>query len=320
MPGFCFGECDQLLQGIHRRALRHHQHQLGIHQRGDRHEVAHQLVGPIRIERLDGGLGRRDHQQGVAVGRGFRGLRGADDGAGAGAVLHHDRLTERLAQLLAERAGEHVGRPARAERHDHADGAVRIVLRGSRKREGRKHDERQDAATYCHGRGPGKSAKFATGISGGTAPEPAMPVRPFVTGVQFTGESPWNGGAARPTSSTRYSPCCCSSRPGLLGFSGETAAWNAWISGALLAAMSARAVVAFAEWEEWIELALGIWILASPWVLKFAAGSSASKVHVMVGAIVDAARGRRAVEGAFASGERLKRAPDAGDHFVPVAR
>ena len=74
--------------------------------------------------------------------------------------------------------------------------------------------------------------------------------------------------------------------PWMLGFAGEIAAWNAWISGALLAAMSARAVVAFAEWEEWIELALGVWILASPWVLKFAAGSSASKVHVMTGAIV----------------------------------
>ena len=130
------GERDQLLQGVHRRALRHHQHQLGIHQRGDRHEVAHQPIGLVRIERLDRGLGRRDHQQGVAVRRGFRGFRRADDGAGARAVLHHDRLTERLAQLLAERAGEYVGRPARAERHDHADGAVRIVLRGSRKRQG----------------------------------------------------------------------------------------------------------------------------------------------------------------------------------------
>jgi|SoiMethySBSTD1v2_1073268.scaffolds.fasta_scaffold243887_2 hypothetical protein len=74
--------------------------------------------------------------------------------------------------------------------------------------------------------------------------------------------------------------------PWMLGYAGEAAAWNAWIGGALLAVLSARAVVAFAEWEEWIELALGIWILASPWVLKFAAGSSASKVHVMVGAVV----------------------------------
>jgi hypothetical protein len=74
--------------------------------------------------------------------------------------------------------------------------------------------------------------------------------------------------------------------PWLLGFSGETAAWNAWISGAVLAAMSARAVVAFAEWEEWIELALGLWILASPFVLRFAAESSAGKVHLIVGSVV----------------------------------
>jgi hypothetical protein len=74
--------------------------------------------------------------------------------------------------------------------------------------------------------------------------------------------------------------------PWMLGFAGETAAWNAWISGAVLVAMSMRAVVAFAEWEEWIELALGVWVLASPWVLKFAAGSSATKVHVMTGVVV----------------------------------
>ena len=74
--------------------------------------------------------------------------------------------------------------------------------------------------------------------------------------------------------------------PWLLGFSGETGAWNAWISGAALFAMSARAVVAFAEWEEWMELGLGVWILAAPWVLRFAAGSSATKVHVMTGCIV----------------------------------
>ena len=74
--------------------------------------------------------------------------------------------------------------------------------------------------------------------------------------------------------------------PWLLGFSGETAAWNAWISGGVLLAMSARAVVAFAEWEEWMELGLGVWILAAPWVLRFAAGSSATKVHVMTGVIV----------------------------------
>ena len=46
--------------------------------------------------------------------------------------------------------------------------------------------------------------------------------------------------------------------PWLLAFSGETAAWNAWICGAVLGVMAVRAVVAFAEWEEWIELVVGM--------------------------------------------------------------
>jgi hypothetical protein len=74
--------------------------------------------------------------------------------------------------------------------------------------------------------------------------------------------------------------------PWLLAYSGETAAWNAWICGAVLGVMAARAVVAFAEWEEWIELVVGCWVLVAPWVLKFPADSASTKVHVLVGSIV----------------------------------
>src|SRR5262249_52015265 len=73
--------------------------------------------------------------------------------------------------------------------------------------------------------------------------------------------------------------------PWLLGFSGEPAAANTWISGALLAGVSAACIVAFAEWEEWVDLAIGLWILASPWILKYPPGSAATKVHLMVGII-----------------------------------
>ena len=59
---------------------------------------------------------------------GARRLGGADDGAGAGTVVHDDGLIERLAQLFRERAGIDIGRPAGAERHDEADGAIGIVL------------------------------------------------------------------------------------------------------------------------------------------------------------------------------------------------
>jgi hypothetical protein len=74
--------------------------------------------------------------------------------------------------------------------------------------------------------------------------------------------------------------------PWLLGFSGEAAGWNAWIGGAVLVVISMTAVTHFSEWEEWIDLAVGAWILASPWTLSFPADSSQVKIHVLAGGIV----------------------------------
>jgi hypothetical protein len=40
---------------------------------------------------------------------------------------------------------------------------------------------------------------------------------------------------------------------------------DAWASGALVAAISIMAFVAFADWEEWLNVLLGIWVVVSPW-------------------------------------------------------
>jgi hypothetical protein len=74
--------------------------------------------------------------------------------------------------------------------------------------------------------------------------------------------------------------------PWLLGFSYTAAGLNAWASGLLLGLVSIVAVLSYSEWEEWIDLALGAWILGSPWALDFPADSAATKVHVMIGLIV----------------------------------
>jgi hypothetical protein len=74
--------------------------------------------------------------------------------------------------------------------------------------------------------------------------------------------------------------------PWLLGFSGETAGLNAWISGAVLVAISMTGIRHFSEWEEWVDLAVGAWILAAPWTLNFPAGSTQVKIHVLAGGIV----------------------------------
>ena len=75
--------------------------------------------------------------------------------------------------------------------------------------------------------------------------------------------------------------------PWIFGFRSESAAsWNAWISGVVIAALAIAALVAFAEWEEWLNLVVGIWVAISPWLVNFSASNDATLVQVAVGAVV----------------------------------
>ncbi|WP_417436151.1 SPW repeat protein [Hoeflea sp.] len=77
--------------------------------------------------------------------------------------------------------------------------------------------------------------------------------------------------------------------PWLLGFTAETyAAWNGWIVGAAIALIAVAALYAFYEVEEWINLALGVWALAAPWVLGFSAVTAAMWAHVIADIVVAA--------------------------------
>lgn len=77
--------------------------------------------------------------------------------------------------------------------------------------------------------------------------------------------------------------------PWLFGFSAEVAAsWNAWIAGLLIAIVGVWTIANYQNWEEWLNLALGVWTLVSPWLLGFAAIGSAVTMHVVVGLIVAA--------------------------------
>jgi hypothetical protein len=60
--------------------------------------------------------------------------------------------------------------------------------------------------------------------------------------------------------------------PWVLGFVGlQMAFWNALLFGAIIAALAFAAIVEFRDWEEWIDMAIGAWLVVSPWVLGFAA-------------------------------------------------
>ena len=43
-----------------------------------------------------------------------------------------------------------------------------------------------------------------------------------------------------------------------------------WASSLAVILISVAAIAAFAKWEEWVNLILGIWLIASPWILGFA--------------------------------------------------
>jgi hypothetical protein len=59
--------------------------------------------------------------------------------------------------------------------------------------------------------------------------------------------------------------------PWAVGFADSTAATaNAVLVGALLVAAALGAILVPKAWEEWVEVALGVWLIASPWLLGFA--------------------------------------------------
>lgn len=68
--------------------------------------------------------------------------------------------------------------------------------------------------------------------------------------------------------------------PWLFAFTLESATTDAMISALLVAAVSAVALVMFRQWEEWINVVLGAWIAASPWILGF---SHTQAANVMIG-------------------------------------
>jgi SPW repeat len=60
---------------------------------------------------------------------------------------------------------------------------------------------------------------------------------------------------------------------------------NAIIAGIIIVVLSIAALAAFAVWEEWINLVVGLWLIASPWILHFS-GSTAMRVDVAIGVVV----------------------------------
>jgi hypothetical protein len=80
---------------------------------------------------------------------------------------------------------------------------------------------------------------------------------------------------------------CLGFAPWVLGFTGQTAAaWNAWVVGAAIAFVAVDAIANLTEWEEWANMALGIWAILASWVLGFAEAAQAMYAHLLIGLCV----------------------------------
>lgn len=71
--------------------------------------------------------------------------------------------------------------------------------------------------------------------------------------------------------------------PWLFAFAYQPARVDAWASGLAVMAASIAALIVFVDWEEWLALALGLWMIASPWVLGLPHG--ATKILLAAGLI-----------------------------------
>ncbi len=80
--------------------------------------------------------------------------------------------------------------------------------------------------------------------------------------------------------------------PWSLGYTDQhTIAWNAWLCGGFVAGIVLLALTETWDWEEYSNLAVGVWIMVSPWALGFATMTAAMWTHLGIGFLVTALSG-----------------------------
>ena len=73
--------------------------------------------------------------------------------------------------------------------------------------------------------------------------------------------------------------------PWLFAFPYEPARSDSMMSGALVVIVSVLALFAFADWEEWAAVALGLWLAVVPWFWGFP-HAAAMKIHIGAGLLL----------------------------------
>lgn len=67
--------------------------------------------------------------------------------------------------------------------------------------------------------------------------------------------------------------------------------WSLWLSGLAVLFVAGMALSAFRVWQEWTILALGVWLLVSPWILGFGISATVAWNVTVSGALVLALAG-----------------------------
>ncbi len=73
--------------------------------------------------------------------------------------------------------------------------------------------------------------------------------------------------------------------PWFLARATATTDLDIWASAVAIGVISMMALLAFSWWKEWTNLALGLWLIVSPWVLGFA-HTRAMHVSIGIGVVV----------------------------------
>ena len=66
----------------------------------------------------------------------------------------------------------------------------------------------------------------------------------------------------------------------------QTPTWNAVIVGILIGAVAIYAMFQVMAWEEWVNIALGVWLIIAPWLLGFTESVNAMRNALLTGAVV----------------------------------
>jgi len=58
-----------------------------------------------------------------------------------------------------------------------------------------------------------------------------------------------------------------------------------WVTSTVIGLISLAAIIAYRDWEEWLNFLLGLWLIASPWLLGFP-HTRAMHISIGIGVVV----------------------------------